>query len=173
VIGGRMGAAAFHYGKGKLAWDYNALRPMTRIRLATAQDLDRVLPLMRDFYAFERLPFEETRGVLLQLLSDERLGRLTVFERRDETLAGYLVLGFGFSVEFGGRDALLDEFYVAPEDRGQGIGRAALDFALEQCRAAGIRAVHLEADHFNQRAHEFYLRCGFKDHARHLMTKWL
>jgi hypothetical protein len=33
--------------------------------------------------------------------------------------------------------------------------------------------LHLEADHFNERAHDLYLRLGFKDHKRHLMTKWL
>ena len=129
---------------------------------------------MRQFYAFERLPFDPARGeeLLRQLLADDRLGRLVVMEL-EKTIAGYLVLGFGFSLEFGGRDALLDEFYVLPEHRGQGIGAAALEFAFQLCRASGIRAVHLEADYFNQRAHEFYRRAGFKDHERHLMTKWL
>lgn len=144
------------------------------IRVAQPGDIERILPMMRDFYQFERLPYDESRNrrLLQTLLSDQRLGRLVVFEL-DGALAGYMVIGFGFSVEFGGQDALLDEFYVAPGYRGSGLGRAGLEFALGLCSAAGIRAVHLEADHFNQRAHEFYLRAGFKDHKRHLMTKWL
>ena len=48
-----------------------------------------------------------------------------------------------------------------------------MDFALKTCRELGISAVHLEADHFNVRGHEFYKRLGFKDHERHLMTLWL
>jgi GNAT superfamily N-acetyltransferase len=143
-------------------------------RFATAADIPQVLPMMRDFYEFERLDFNEDRSrrLLAALVSDERLGRLLLFHF-DGELTGYLVLGFGFSLEFHGTVALLDEFYVLPAFRGRGIGGAAVEFAAEICRSAGIRCLQLEADYFNQRAHDFYLRSGFKDHQRHLMTRWL
>jgi GNAT superfamily N-acetyltransferase len=143
-------------------------------RLAEIADLDCLLVNMRDFYAFERLPFDDIRQrrLVSQLIADRNLGRLIVFEAAGELL-GYMVLGFGFSLEFHGRDCLLDEFYVRPRDRSKGIGKAAVDFAVQICRHLGIRAIHLEADHFNVRGHEFYKRVGFKDHDRHLMTLWL
>src|SRR5579864_428678 len=108
-------------------------------QIGTAADLHELLPLMRDFYAFERLPYDEPllRSLLLQLTSDERLGRLIVFESESH-LVGYMVLGFGFSLEFHGRDCLIDEFYVRPEHRSQGTGTAAVDFALALCRDQGI-----------------------------------
>jgi GNAT superfamily N-acetyltransferase len=84
-----------------------------------------------------------------------------------------MVLGFGFSLEFHGRDCLLDEFYIQPKSRSRGVGTAAINFAVQTCRDLGIRAVHLEADHFNVRGHEFDKRLGFKDHDRHLMTLWI
>jgi GNAT superfamily N-acetyltransferase len=129
---------------------------------------------MRDFYVFERLRFEETRQrqLVSQLVQSPDLGRLILFEHTGELL-GYMVLGFGFSLEFHGRDCLLDEFYVVPEHRSKGIGRAAVEFAIATCREMGIRAVHLEADYVNVRGHEFYKRLGFKDHERHLMTLWI
>ena len=141
---------------------------------AAIADIDRLLPLMRDFYAFERLDYDEARlrHLIAELISDQTLGRLILFACSNELL-GYMVLGFGFSLEFHGRDCLLDEFYVRPEHRRKGIGKAAVEFALETCRNLGIKAVHLEADHFNVRGHEFYKRLGFKDHKRHLMTRWL
>jgi len=141
---------------------------------AAIADIDRLLPLMRDFYAFERLDYDEARlrHLIAELISDQTLGRLILFACSNELL-GYMVLGFGFSLEFHGRDCLLDEFYVRPEHRCKGIGKAAVEFALETCRNLGIKAVHLEADHFNVRGHEFYKRLGFKDHKRHLMTRWL
>ena len=143
-------------------------------RLATSDDIDRLLPLMQDFYAFERLPYHEERLSLLlsDLIADQGLGRLIVFESASE-FVGYLVLGFGFSLEFHGRDCFIDEFYVRPAVRSQGIGQAAVEFAVGLCRNLGIKAVHLEADHFNLRGHEFYKRLGFKDHDRHLMTRWI
>ena len=129
---------------------------------------------MRDFYIFERLPFDDNRQrrLLAVLIEDPTLGRLIVFEQASELL-GYMVLGFGFSLEFHGRDCLLDEFYVVPEHRSKGIGRAAVEFAIAICREMGIHAVHLEADYVNVRGHEFYRKLGFKDHERHLMTLWI
>jgi len=145
-----------------------------KFRFAAIADVHRLLPLMRDFYAFEHLPYEEARQAKLvsELIQNGNLGRLILFED-DASLVGYMVLGFGFSLEFHGRDCLLDEFYVVPEHRSNGIGRAAVDFAVGECRKLEIKAVHLEADHVNVRGHEFYKRLGFKDHERHLMTLWI
>jgi GNAT superfamily N-acetyltransferase len=147
---------------------------MPALRTAVLADISQVLPMMRDFYTFEGISFDESRAVrlLTQLVNDVSLGRLTLIEQEGE-LVGYLILGFGFSVEFGGRDALLDELFVRPEFRGRGLGSAAIESAMSICKQEGIHALHLEADHFNKRAHDLYLRLGFKDHKRHLMTKWL
>src|SRR5207237_3766985 len=143
-------------------------------RLAEVSDVDGLRPLIEDFYSFEHLRYDETRLRLLlgKLIGDRNLGRLVLFEDFEQ-LVGYMVLGFGFSLEFHGRDCFIDEFYVMPERRQQGIGQAAISFAIQTCRELGIKAVHLEADHFNLRGHEFYRRLGFKDHDRHLMTRWL
>lgn len=143
-------------------------------RFGEPADIDALLPLIKDFYAFERLPYDSSllRRLLLELIENRDLGRLILFEE-PQRLVGYMVLGFGFSLEFHGRDCLIDEFYVVPEYRSRGIGQAAVDFALGVCRDAGVKAVHLEADHVNVRGHEFYKRLGFKDHERHLMTRWL
>ena len=141
---------------------------------AKQEDIDHLLPLMEDFYVFERLAYDEVvqRALISQLIADKNLGRLVLFERSGDLL-GYMVLGFGFSLEFHGRDCLIDEFYVLPEHRSRGIGKAAVEFTFQTCRELGIKAVHLEADHVNVRGHEFYKRLGFKDHDRHLMTMWL
>jgi len=147
---------------------------MHTIRLAEPSDVERIMPLVREFYLFERLGLDEVRyrELALELIGDDRLGRLLVIDSGNE-LIGYAVVGFGFSLEFGGRDALLDEFYVREPFRGQGIGTRVLSSIEDLCRARGIRALHLEADYVNARVHEFYKRKGFRDHERHLMTKWI
>ena len=147
---------------------------MKNYRIATIADIPTVLPMMRAFYDFERIAFNEERAteLLRELVRDSRNGRLVMIES-ENTTAGYMVVGFGFSIEFGGRDALLDELFIVPEFRGKGLGTGAVDFAFNLCAENEIEALHLEADHFNERAHDLYLRLGFKDHERHLMTKWL
>ncbi|HEV2802008.1 MAG TPA: GNAT family N-acetyltransferase [Pyrinomonadaceae bacterium] len=142
--------------------------------LADTSDTDQLVELMREFYAFDHIAFDEAaaRRALAQILSDRRFGLVNLIHMGART-AGYLVLTFGFSLEFHGRDAFVDELYLRASFRGQGIGQASIDFAVEVCRAEGIAALHLEVERDNQRAQALYRRAGFRDHDRYLMTKWL
>jgi ribosomal protein S18 acetylase RimI-like enzyme len=141
---------------------------------AAVSDIELLVPLMREFYAFDHIAFDErdARAALLQLLGDARLGRVYLISAGGEA-AGYLVLTFGFSLEFKGRDAFVDELFLRAEFRGRGFGKRALAFAEEACRAEGIGALHLEVERANTSAQELYRRAGFKDHDRYLLTKWI
>jgi ribosomal protein S18 acetylase RimI-like enzyme len=142
--------------------------------LAGASDADLLVGLMREFYAFDHIAFDEApaRSALRQILGDGRLGVVHLIRVGAET-AGYLVMTFGFSLEFHGRDAFVDELYLRENFRGRGIGKACIEFAAEVCRAEGIAALHLEAERANTRAQALYRRVGFREHDRYLMTKWL
>lgn len=100
-----------------------------------------------------------------------RWGACSIAE--DELTAGYVVVAFGYSLEFHGRDAFVDELFLRPAFRGRSLGREVLRFVEEQCRAAGVTALHLEVERKNTAAQEFYRRLGFQDHDRYLMTRWL
>ena len=88
-------------------------------------------------------------------------------------VAGYLVVCFGWSLEFQGRDAFVDELYVREAFRGQGLGTRALEVAADLCRASGVRALHLEVERRNTRAQDVYRRAGFVDREYYLMTRRL
>jgi len=142
--------------------------------LAAPSDEDLVIELMREFYVIEHLEFVENiaRIALRQILADPFWGFVFLMHV-EEQIAGYLVLSFGFSLEFHGRDALVDELYVREEYRGQGLGTRSLQHVEAVCRKEGIHALHLEVDRGNQRGQEFYRRAGYRDHDRYLLTKWL
>jgi len=142
--------------------------------LAETSDVDLLVELMREFYVIEHLQFDElaARGALGQILSDRRFGVIHLI-RVGEEAAGYLVVTFGFSLEFHGRDAFIDEVYLRENFRGRGLGRASIEFAAEVCREEGIAALHLEVDRVNTRAQKVYRHAGFRDHDRFLLTKWL
>jgi GNAT superfamily N-acetyltransferase len=141
---------------------------------AQPADADLLVELMRAFYEFEHIPFDEHdgRAALLRLISDERLGRVYLIRNGGEAI-GHLVITFGFSLEFKGRDAFVDELFLREGFRGRGVGKRALAFAEGECRAAGVRALHLEVGRANINAQGLYRRAGFKDHDRYLMTKWI
>jgi ribosomal protein S18 acetylase RimI-like enzyme len=139
---------------------------------AGPSDADLLAGMMREFYEHERMTFEEgvARAALSGLLGDERLGRIHLIKAGAEVI-GYVVLTFGFSLEFGGHDAFVDELFVRDEWRGRGAGRRALEFAAEVCRACGVRALHLEVERANTTAQALYRKAGFRDHDRYLLTK--
>ena len=86
---------------------------------------------------------------------------------------GYLALTFGFSLEFHGRDAFIDELYIRPTHRGRGWGTRAIGHAETVALTAKVRAVHLEVGRGNAAAQAFYRKAGYADHDRYLMTKWI
>ncbi|MCB9281385.1 MAG: GNAT family N-acetyltransferase [Lewinellaceae bacterium] len=143
-------------------------------RLAGPEDIEQILDMMEDFYAIDLYPFnrEETRINVEKFIADPGLGRLWLVST-PEAVAGYAVLTFGYSFEFKGRDAFVDELYVVPEQRSKGLGAVILDYVLDQARAAGIKAVHLEVEKHNEKANRLYRSRQFEAHKRALMTKWL
>ena len=143
-------------------------------RPAEASDANALLPMIRALCEHDGTPFDEAgvRRALAQVVADDSLGRVWLAEWGNDP-AGYVVLTFGFSLEFGGRDAFIDELYVREEFRGRGLGRRAIELAERACRERGIGALHLEVERANPTAQELYRRSGFRDHDRYLMTKRL
>ncbi len=88
-----------------------------------------------------------------------------------ETPVGYIVLTFGYSLEFLGRDAFIDEFFLLPSHRGRGWGKKTLAFVEEQARHNHVRAIHLETVRTNDDAKRLYSKTGFVDRNHYLMSK--
>jgi GNAT superfamily N-acetyltransferase len=144
------------------------------IESASPSDVEELIPLMREFYVGERLSYDEPvlRRALAALWSEPLHGEVWL-ARADREPAGYGVLCCGFSLEYGGSDAFVDELFVRPSWRDRGIGGLLLDAMEASCRDRRIAALHLEVDHDNPEGKRLYLRRGFVDHQRHLMTKRL
>ncbi|MDA0267014.1 MAG: GNAT family N-acetyltransferase, partial [Cyanobacteria bacterium] len=71
-------------------------------------------------------------------------------------------IGDCYSLEFGGRDAFIDEFYLRSDCRGRGLGTDTLALIKTEAMALGIRALHLEVAHSNLPAQRLYERAQFK-----------
>ena len=148
------------------------MRP--ELRLASAADAAVLLELVCAFHAEEGYPLDEgaARRALGDLLTDASLGRAWIAWEAGEA-QGYVVLAFGFSIEFRGRDALIDELYVRPAARGRGIARALLDEVETACADLGRHAIHLEVEGDKSVAEALYRRRGFTGTARRLLSKRL
>jgi GNAT superfamily N-acetyltransferase len=137
--------------------------------------IDRLVDLMAQLYLHDdtiQFDPDRTRRVIHELLANPHWGCIWWMEA-DGELAGYFVLTLGYSLEFGGRFAFLDEFLVEEPWQGQGIGTRALAFMEEWCREQGIGAMRLEVGYENPRALALYRRTGFQTLDRHFMTRRL
>lgn len=143
-------------------------------RIATASDAAQLIPLMREYYEFDHHPFDEKKAqaALMNLLQDSGLGRVWLI-CDGKTVAGYVVLTFGYSLEFLGKDAFVDEFFLFESHRRQGWGRKTLEFVEQAARELDIRALHLEVVRSNDAANQVYRKLGFKDRDHFLMSKWI
>ena len=93
--------------------------------------------------------------------------------RDDGKIAGYAVICYSFSIEFGGVTSYLDDFYVKPEYRGNGLGTKALEEFEHMSRARGCCIFHLETEAANDKAKAFYMKHGMEDTGRALLIKKL
>ena len=130
--------------------------------------------MMQQLYAHTGMPWspQVAESSVGELLRHPEKGGVWLI-RSDGVAIGYFVLTLSFSLEFGGVFALLDELYIVPEARCQGIGAATLRFIGEQCRKFGAATLRLETGTDNQDAVRFYERHGLRREERYLMTKRL
>lgn len=135
------------------------------LRPATSRDLAALLPLVAAYHAHEGItprPAEALAETLRGLIDHPERGRVWLIGDGGAA-AGYLAIAFGYSIELGGREAAIDEFYIHPGHRGCGLGQAALAFLVDWAGAEGLVALHLDVSPENAGARRLYARHGFRD----------
>jgi diamine N-acetyltransferase len=145
-----------------------------RFRLAAESDIEVLLEFMQAYYEFDGHAFDrdKARSALKGLLRDANLGCAWLVLDGDVAV-GYIALCFGYSLEWLGRDAFIDEFYLREEYRGRGWGRKTMAFVENAAREAGIRTLHLEVVRQNASALEVYRKLGFAEHKSTFLSKWI
>ena len=133
------------------------------IQPATEKSIDLLLPFVRAFHQHEGLKMSEDERVstLRRLISDDTWGKLwLIFD--DAEPAGYIAICIGYSIEFRGNDAFVDEFYIRPESRGRGLGTRVLELIRAEAKRMGVRALHLEVARTNAKARKLYSNVQFE-----------
>jgi len=147
---------------------------MSPIEPAALDDLPLLAQWMEEFYVEAGYAFDARRArqALSQLLGDPGLGRVWRIVSDDESV-GYVAIAFGFSLEYHGRDAFVDELFIRPLFRGVGLGGRVLEAVESACRELGVRALHLEVERANAAGRALYRRWGFEGNDRQLLSKRL
>ena len=130
------------------------------VRRAVAADAAEVARLLHDF----NTEFSEPTPGVPALT--ERAGELIASGEVTTLLGGeppdgIAVLRFRPSLWTDSLDAYLEELYVAPPRRGEGIGRALLEGAMNAAREAGAAHMDLATSTGDTAALGLYESCGF------------
>jgi ribosomal protein S18 acetylase RimI-like enzyme len=140
------------------------------IKIASIEDLEIILPLVRAFHEFEdlRITEEQRKNSITALLANLKLGGIWLTYANSQPV-GYIALCIGYSIEFAGKDAFIDEFYIRPEFRGKGLGKQTLEFIKIAAKDLEIRAIHLEVARTNTYAHKLYASANFATREKYVL----
>ena len=104
---------------------------------------------------------EQLLRVLERVVADGTRGFI-LLARDDLRIVGVAYVATILSAEHCGPVAWLEELYVTPSLRCQGIGTALVTAILERAREMDIVAIDLEIDAGHSRAESLYRRFGFR-----------
>jgi len=133
------------------------------IRLANQADQTALIGLLNDFAqeALAPLTTEHLTAAVTPLLRGTELGEIWVLEH-EQNLIGYLVIGWGWGIESGGREALIDEVFVSQPHRNQGLGGQLVEAALARAKELDAKTVFLETEQSNPESRKLYQNLGFE-----------
>jgi len=130
------------------------------VRLASAGDAPVFGTLLHAFNVEFGEPMPSPEVIAERAAPLIRSGDVTVLFVGDGP-HGFAELRFRRSIYTGALDAYLEELYVVPERRGQGLGRALLEAAMEHARDRGARHIDLNTSEDDVAARALYARMGF------------
>jgi len=135
---------------------------VTALTLAKTSDIDSILPLIAAFHTEAGIAQDDAgrRAAVLPLLDGSPHGAIYIAGPVRAPI-GYAAISFGWSLEYGGLDGILDEIYIRPGVRGRGIGSDILSALPKALAGAGLRALHLEVARGDDKTRAFYERMHF------------
>ncbi|MEU5275389.1 GNAT family N-acetyltransferase [Streptomyces asoensis] len=137
---------------------------VARVRHAERSDLPRVAELAAQHAQYERAapPVPDLAERLAVLLFDTPVPRLycLVAELPDGEVVGYATCSPELSTWECREYLLMDCLYLAPGNRGRGLGAQLVDAVTAQARSLGMAEVQWQTPAWNEGAIRFYARLG-------------
>jgi ribosomal protein S18 acetylase RimI-like enzyme len=133
------------------------------VRIATGDDAGELARLFRDF----NTEFDEAVPeipVLTERISEHIAGDDATFLLAGEGPDGFSMVRFRPQLTSPAAGAYLEELYVAPAMRGNGLGRALLEATMEEARRRGADHIDLNTSVDDLAAIGLYESAGFTNH---------
>jgi GNAT superfamily N-acetyltransferase len=135
---------------------------MLKIRPAVLSDASTILKFIRELAEFEKLLHEvkADEKSLIKTLFTENNGVETVIAEVNGTAAGFALYFKSYSTFLAKPGIYLEDLYVSPAFRSQGIGEALLKHLAKICLDRDYGRLEWSVLDWNKRAIQFYRRVG-------------
>ncbi|MBD0294494.1 MAG: GNAT family N-acetyltransferase [Flavisolibacter sp.] len=128
-----------------------------RIRKAVQQDCARILELVKELARYERAANEVT--VTLEHFEQSGFGHRPVWwafvAEVDGVVQGFALYYIRFST-WKGQRMYLEDFYVAEEMRGKGLGKLLFDRLVQEAKRRKLNGIQWQVLEWNEPAINFY-----------------
>lgn len=152
--------------------DYNLVTSKATYRMVVKEDFPALRALVRGFYAetpYGRRAQGNIEATVRELELHREKGTVFIFER-GERIVGYAIVINFWSNEFGGTMLSIDELYLLPEERRQGIAGDFIDL-LAKVAPSDTVVMQLEADPSQKKLMRFYEKKGFEATGDRIMIR--
>ncbi|HXS32726.1 MAG TPA: GNAT family N-acetyltransferase [Solirubrobacterales bacterium] len=133
-----------------------------RIEAVSEEQFERLLPLIaayQRFYEAETIDEERNRAFFSRFIAPSEDGMLLGAWRGDK-LAGYACLYWSFTSTVPAETVLMNDLFVEPATRNQGIGRALIEASATVARERGAQRLEWATAPDNKTAQRLYDATG-------------
>lgn len=133
------------------------------VRRAAQSDIGTLVGLMREFYSESGhvLDHRSAEAAFSQLFTNPDLGCVWLAEQQGAAL-GHVVLTLHYIMEHSGFSGYIDDLFVRPEFRRQGVARALLTQLWIECERRDCKSVYVEVGGDNSPAIALYRQLGLQ-----------
>ena len=128
------------------------------IRSAKETDYSQIVDLFKDFATFEKLP-EKMTNSLDRMIKEKDFFNCFVAETIENRIVGYVSYFFCYYTWIG-KSLYMDDLYVIPESRANGIGTKLINKVIEFAKESDCHKLRWQVSDWNKPAIDFYKNIG-------------
>jgi len=141
-----------------------------KIRKATAEDERQIIELLNQFPPSDQTTadVEAVRNTFHRIIENSELGSILVAEENGDVIAT-IALSYPTAMHCGGLYTCIEDFIVAEQARGRGVGGHLVKAAIAEATEKGC--YEIQVNNPSDLGYPVYLRCGLTSTGRHLRLK--
>lgn len=128
------------------------------ITALTQENIKHLLPLWKEYQLFYQVAdIDEERNLkyIQHILDNPQEGRISLYIKNN-TVLGFSTLYFTYASTLSSKVAVLNDLFVMPQERGNGIGKALLEHAIEMTQELKITHIRWVTQSSNENAQQLY-----------------